>query len=40
MYADEETLDILVAEVTETQTLYSEVVTPDAPVSEVTEILD
>ena len=33
MYADEDTIDILVAAVTETQTLYSEVVTLDAPVS-------
>jgi len=40
MFADEETIDILIAEVAEVQTLYSEVVTPDAPVSEVTEILD
>lgn len=40
MTAELITLDIPVAEITETLTPYAEVVTPDAPVSEITEILD
>lgn len=40
MIAELETLDIIAAEVTEEQMLYSEVVTLDVPVVEVLEVLD